>query len=910
MPWIRDRYRELQRTIGRNMAERDVTDEIETHIAMRIEENVARGMNPEAARAEALRRFGNVREVARRTTRIEESTQQQRRRSEWLQDVIAEVGRAARALRRAPVFAVTALLALTLGLGAASAVFTVLDGAVLRPLPFPNADRLAWVWHPTPKVKEDQAWPLSEAGYFYFVQNNRSFSSLAAIGAGDASVIINGVGERVRIGQVSANAFETLGIRVILGRGFAAGEDRPNAAPAALLGYDLWRDRFSGNRNIIGSTIEFEGTPIRIIGVTAQGARLPTRPTSVQIWIPYTLNPNATPVNWHRVETVGRLSEGKTIEQAQADLERLTSQFSTVFPAVYPTEFFRDYGFRTQVLTLRDFVLGKMGNSIWLMFGFVVLVLLIACVNVANLFLVRADVRRREAAVRAALGAGRLRLALHFFAESIVLTTIAGIAALGVAALALRVFVATAPEALPRLDEIALRPLDVILTLSVSAVIGVGLTLVQVLHASGSLALLREGGRGSTATRAHQRVRGALVAGQLALALVLLAAAGVMTRSVMNLRSARLGFQSENVLVADIALPRARYSDFEAVHLASRQLVRTIEGWPDVERAAISATPAPMEGSQGPCNALRFAQIPKIYSSSGPSSTKEGTLRCIPVPQVTPGYFAALGVPVEGQAPTWEDADAGAAGVVITRHLAARLWPGESPIGKEVGPGTFEAKLYRITGVVDEMRGEGLAESPVQAMYFPVKQNKGAAHWGPRTEGSLLIRTRGADPVSLAPRVRQAIAALDPTITVANPRTLQSMVNKSAATATFLTVVLGISAAMALVLSAVGLFGVIAYVVVQRRAEIGIRMALGASDTKVVQMVTRQAITLAIIGVVIGLLMTIPVVRSMQSLLYGISPTDPYTLTFVALVLVLVSAAAGYIPARRAASIDPAEALR
>jgi putative ABC transport system permease protein len=902
MPWIRDRYRELQQMIRRDAPERDVAEEIDGHIAMRVEANIAAGMSPADARAEALTRFGNVREVREEAQRIEISSTHARRRSERWRDLYGECRHGVRALVRAPVFSMTALLTLALGLGATVAAFTILDSVVLRQLSFEEADRLVWLDHPSPGFKSRPRLGLSTASFDYFHRNNKSLEAMGTYFFFEPSnVAVNGRAERAMGVNATSELFNALRVRPLIGRLFTAEEDAPNATPVIILSYDFWSEKLQSDRSLVGKTIDIEGVPLRVIGVLQPQVRLPD--VVPDFWVPIQVDMKR-PVNQHRYNTIARMKPGLSLEQARQDILRLGAQLQDAYPSLYTKTMISRLGFATDVRPLRDVVLRDTARPIWLVFGLVVLVLFIACANVANLFIVRANARRREAAVRIALGASRARLTLHFMVESVSLSLLAGVLALGIGAFVIHGLLIIVPAETPRVEEIVLRPIAGVVVLAASLSIGIVLGLMQTLQASSALTVLREGGRGSTLSKRENKTRSSLVVGQVALALVMLAAAGVMIRSVLQLRNVEPGFNPHNVLAIDLTLSRAQLErGVEAAHTLFRDVVRSTEALPGVARAALTSD-VPMD-THAYCNALMYEEGPVI---TGPDDAEK--IPCVPTPLITPGYFEVLGIPVRGHVPTWSEYEAQQGGVVITRSLAEKLWPGKDPIGKGMRGQFNGPPWYQIVGVIDAPHLEGLDRKATDATFFPAREKKDVPNWGVSATMTLLVRSKIGDPISLLPSIRRVVSTIDPNVAVSNPRTMEQLVSRSVSFVNFVMLILTGMAAMALLLSALGLFGVVAYLVTQRRPEIGIRMALGASDRRIVRMITSNATTLAVIGVVIGVIIAIPVVRTMRALVFGISPTDPATLIVVSLALVAIATLAGYIPARRAARIDPAEALR
>ena len=906
MAWIPDRYRELRALVRGERVDDDVAEEFAHHLAMRVEELTAAGMSPETARAAALGRFGDVARYREQTRHIAAGARRERRLAERLGDLRRDARLAARSLARTPSFSVIAVLTLALGVGATTAVFAILDRVVLRPLPYPGAERLVWVEHRAPGYGMEKPWGLSAAGYFYFREHNRSFEDVGAMAGAFGTPMVNvaggGAAERVRAAAVTASLLHVLGARPALGRLILPDDDRPGAAPVVVLGYGFWQRRYGGDPSVVGRTIELEGSAARVVGVLERGFDLPGATTGV--WVPLALDPAARPQNSHQFSGVARLRPGVTATAAQADLDRMMRRFPELFPSAYSEGFMREAHFSVHVLPLRDHVVGGVARVLWILLASVALVLLIACANVANLFLVRAEGRRRELAVRTALGASRAHLAWQFATEGALLALASAPVAAWMAHAAVRVLPRLVPTGLPRVAELRLGWEGAAVAAALALVAGVALGLLPLVRRPESPGVLRDGSRGLTPSRAQRRVRGTLVVGQVALAVVLLAAAGLMLQSVRRLRSVDAGFRPAGVLTVDVALPEAKYATRDAANAFYGELLRRVAALPGVARAGAVETGALPLTSDGGCSAV-FGE--------GATPDERGPGACVPTATVAPGYFATMGIRLRGRAPTWEENDGRSAGVVVSRALAERFWPGEDPIGKGITGNQRKPPYYRVVGVTDDVRTLGLDRPATEVVYFPLQTIPGSPLWGeaPRAM-TLVLRAPDVSTAALVDAVRRAVAELDASVPVAAVRTMEQVVadSPSVARVTFAMLLLGVASAMALLLSAVGLYGAVSYLVGQRRGEIGVRMALGARVAQVARLVVMQSVRLAAAGVLLGLAGAIAILRVLRSLLFEVSPTDPLTLAAVAALLVVTAAAASYAPARRAARVDPAEALR
>ena len=884
----------------------DIERELRFHIDGRIEELVARGYTREEAERQVIERFGDVRFVRDACEEIDAMTHRRRELGEWRSALARDFGHALRGLAHRPAFAAVVVLTLGLGIGATTAIYALLDAVVLRPLPYPNASRLVYIDHPVPGVETNARWRMSQAGYFFFRKNSKAFADIAVYNRTETTLVTPDGAERVRAAAVSGNFFDVVGARPMVGRGFADADNRPNAAPVAMLGYDFWRQRFNSDSRIVGTTINIASTALTVIGVAPPKLQLPDY--QAQVWLPLELDADAPAVNSHYLDAVARLRPGVTVAAAQADAAGLTSRLPEEFPRAYSQGFMRDSRFSVLVTPLRDIVIGGMSRTLWILLGAVAIVLLIAFANVANLFLVRAESRRREIAIRTALGADRLHLAGHYVAESTVLAMLGGLVAVGLAYGAIRVLVVLNPSSVPRLAELTLgwQAGVVAVALALGSGIGLGLLpLTRMAPAGAQVTALREGGRSQTASRRQLSARSTLVVAQMALAVVLLAAAGLMLRSFYRLRSVQPGLDASGLVTFEISLPWSRYGTrirgpdgYLPVFRFHRDLAERLAALPGVTSVGMTQALAIKDGDG--C-ALVFVKDRNYTRETAP---------CVGNVLAGPGYFATLGIPVRGRAPTWTDMEQKNGAVVVSKALAQRMWPGEDPVGKELRPNGVADPWYRVVGVTGDVLTRGLDHPPTEIVYYPLIPMEGAPLWSPPTRMTVAIRTRDANPLSLGPLIRRIVTALDREVPVANVQTMRAIVDRSTAKTTFAMLLLAVAGGMALVLSAVGIYGVISYTVNQRTAEIGVRMALGARATQVGRMVVAQSLRVASFGIAIGLVGAFATTRVMQSLLFGVSPTDPVTLGGVTVVLVMIGALAAYAPARRATRVNPVEVLR
>ncbi len=896
LPFSRDRLR------------RDLDTELNFHLEGRIEELVAGGMPREDAEREARSRFGNRERVEAEMERIDLSTHRQRALRERLEEIWRSATLAVRQFRRSPGFTFVVILTLSLGIGATTAIYTVLDSIALRPLPYNDADRLVSVLHPaTVPGNGESKWGMSAGGYFTFKTENHSFTDLGGYRTDQVSLINGADAELIRSGQITASIFSTLRARAALGRLISPDDDKPGARPVMVLSYEFWQRRFGGSASVLDSTVQTGDGAQEIIGVAERGLSLPKPGPfastadlagfGVDIWTPLRLNPNGPFYNSHQYSGIARLKPGVSPEAAATDLAMVMRGFPAKMPLAYSDKFLKSYNFRVAVTPLRDEVLGpKLTKALWLLFGSVALVLCIAYANVANLFLARMEARRRESAIRVALGADRGQLAVHFLTESMLLALVAGGAGLIVAQVGLRAIVRIAPTDVPRLATVSLDMTSASFALGLAVVAGIVLGSLPLARTEADLTTLREGGRGLTASAAQRAIRGGLVIGQVALAVLLLAAGGLMLRSFANLRSVKPGIDPRGVLTFSTVLDGAVSSAAELSPLLER-LRSGFAGLPGVVQVGASEV-LPLQDNWSGCTVV-------LREAQSPEDVKKGA--CIATPSALPGYFEALGMHVEpgGRTPAWTDIDPTvqrATVAVVTRALANDLWPNDDPIGKGIAIGDhFNMKqYYRVIGVIPELRAKGLDQPSTEAVFSA--EAMGDPVW--------TVKVATGDPMQLLPSVRRILHEVAPRAPLVGARSMEEVVARSTARTSFIMTLLLIAATTALLLSAVGIYGVISYLVTQRWTEIGVRVALGARTPQIASLVLGQTMRLTVIGVVIGLAAAFAGTRLLGSLLFEVSPTDPVVLAATSVAILFIAAAASLVPTQRAAKIDPVEAMR
>ena len=878
----------------------DIDDELDFHLAERIEALRAEGGDDQAARARALAEFGDVRTVRQTLQVIDRRMDERRARGERLANAITRMRHAVRVLLRQPGFTVPAVITLALGLASSVAIYTLLDTIVLRALPFPRADRLVSLSSPMPKL--DDTWGIARHQLFYYKENARSIEDMALYRSGEATLTGDGTtqfSERVRTAVVSAGIFDVLGIVPALGRVLTPADNLESTPASVVLSHALWVRRFGGDRSIVGRTIDVEGLSLSVVGIAPATAQLPEG--AVDLWLPDYVDPAATPQNNHVREAVALLRPGYTAESAERDLAPLVARMEEVFPSAYPNHWITNSGFRTAVEPLRDAVVGRtVMRTLWILLAGVMLVLVVALANVANLLLVRADGRRREVLVRSALGARRGDLLALHVTDAILVATAAALVAFVLVRVALGALVWLAPAGIPRLAELHVGAATAGILLVMALAIGLllGLLTARATRGEQDHAALRDASRGLTLSRRQVGVRGALVVAQVALAVVLLAGAGLMLRSFQKLRAVNPGFAPDGVTTMEVALPSARYDNVQRVSDFYEQLVAAVRTIPGVRDASL-VEQLPLTGRSG-CTGV-------VTSQPGTTGRRE---TCITTLQVAPDYFATMQMQLRGTSGTWDDLHRASAGVVVTSALAAVLWPGENAIGRTLRCCSNGEGWFRVTGVVDQLYDAGVDAPQMQAAFFPLVPVPGAElQWLARNV-SLVVRAPGQTPAELFPLVQREVARLDPQVPVTGARALSDVVAASMASRTFTLYLLAAAAAIAVLLSAVGLYAVVSYVVGHRLGEIGIRMALGARTTQVARLVVGQSLALALAGVALGVGGALVSTRVLGALLFQVQPRDPLVLAAVSAMLVTIALVASLAPTWRAAHVDPALALR
>ena len=805
-----------------------------------------------------------------------------------LSSVIQDIRFALRGMRRTPGFTFTVLAMLALGIGGSIATFSAVNGVLLEPLPFRDPERLVRLQHLEPYQT------VSEPEFADYRRDAKSFAKLAAYNEAPA-MISAGAGaepERVRVLMVTDDFFATLGTTLQLGRTFTAEEERPGGPRVAVISHGLWMRRFGGDSAAVGSQIVLGGPPRTVVGVLAPGAEFPSDDYSM--WLPKQLNYDSLWTrNNHYLTVIGRLAPDASAEQASTEVAALAQRMSRDFPETYDPE----KPLLASAVPLLNHTVAEVRPYLVTLFGAVLFVLLIACVNVANLLLARGEARRKELAIRSALGASGFRVARQAFAESLLLAGIGGAAGVALAAIGLRALRSMVPANVPRADGIAIDPPVLLFALGITLATGLLFGMMPALRSArhDSAQTLREGGKTSS-TRGLGRLRSALVISEVALSVVTLAGAGLMLRSLWNLQATDLGFSPENVLVVSIAAP-VSYTPAQSIALYQR-LTDEVRALPGVVQAAAVEDMPILECCSG--WSILIDDAPMTTVANSPAATPQ---------KVTPGYFEVMRVGVvRGRSFNATDDENAPLVVVVNETMASSLWPGKEAIGGTVRMLNETAPKATVIGVVRDERLAGLLEPAPATMYFPQAQAGRSANYVPSWMW-LVVRTSG-DPAAIAPSVRNVIRRVEPLAAIARVQTMEDVVSDSVAARRFATALIAGFAVVALLLAGIGIYGVIAYSVSQREFEIGLRLALGATPTVVARQFLGEGLRTAMIGGAVGLVVALGTTRLLRAMFVEVSVTDPVTLAGVTLLLVLVALAASWLPARSASAVNPLGAMK
>ena len=791
---------------------------------------------------------------------------------------------AIRSLLRAPVFACVAILTLALGIGANAAVFSVVDGILLKPLPFSEPDDLVLVWeHNLPRDRRTNV--VSPANFIHWREQQTSFSDMAAIAGASVNLNEQGSPEELDAQLVSPSLFGILGVSPSLGRAFTAEEDVP-VRTKAIISHDLWQRRFNGDPSVLGRTIALSALPLEIVGVMPEGFTILS--DGIDVWLPLGLPAQARTPRGRSLQVIARRKPGVSMESAQAEMTSISTRLTEQFPDF-------NKGWTSNVQSLGVHTSGDLRPTLLVLLGAVGFVVLVACANVAGLLLARAAARQREIAVRTALGASWLRLARQALAESLTLAALGGAAGLMLAYGLVRLLLAAAEQGLdvPRAHEIGLDLRVVGFTALLCIVTGILFGLAPALWSRRAAITdsLKEGGRGGTGARAA-RARGVLVVAEVALAIVLLTGAGLMIRSFAQLASVGPGFDTTRVLTFSVALPRVQYGQEGQARRFFDQLHERLRAQPSVSAVgAVSFLPL-----TGPASATS-------YQAEGQPVLEAGAMPVTEVRLISGDYFAAMGIPLKaGRLFNSDETRETRRTVVISESMAKQAFPGVDPIGRRLAVSWTDDEYEEVVGVVGDIHHAGLDEDPRPMVYWPHIRTE-------YTRMFPIVRTTG-DPASIIATAREEVKRLDAAQPIAGVRTLEEIVSTSIAQPRLITRLLAVFAAVALTLAVIGIYGVVAYTVSQRTREIGIRVALGSTPGGVAKLIAGQGVKLALAGTAIGIPIALLLARGMESMLFNTDPADPATIAVVALLLTVAALAACLVPLRKALKVEPAQALR
>ena len=803
----------------------------------------------------------------------------------------ADVRYAFRTLRKNPGFTAIVLLTLALGIGANAAIFSVVNGVLLRPMPYHDADRLMVIWGDLHRAGVNEI-PTSAGEFVDYRDRSHAFEQLAAYDTLGFNLTGNGEPERVEGAVVTASLFPLLGVSAQVGRTLLREEEEPGRGNVVMLSHALWTRRFNANPAIVGRSVQLDGKLVQVVGVMPASFQFPDH--TIDLWTPIVFDADAVSDNnrgSHGYTVIARIKAGLTREQAQADLAGVTSTFKAEHPDNYRS------GFSARLRPLQDEIVGDTGRPLLVLLSAVALVLLIACANVANLLLARAASRRKEIALRTALGASRGRLVRQLLTESVLVSLIGGVIGLVIAAWGVQLLIALAPDSIPRLQEVGVDRRVALFTMVVSFASGLLFGLAPALRAS-RLSLndaLKEGGRSSDVGTRGPMGR-VLVVSEVALSLVVLVVAGLLIRSFARLQDVQPGFDSSSLATLRLSLPPSRYS-FEQGDRFFDELFVRLRSSPDV--TGVAATSAlPFSGTGG----SRSFQI-EGRRVERPQDQPEEQIRF-----VTDGYFTMMGIPIiSGREFNRRDTLAGVRVAVANDALARKHWPNEHAIGKRVSFSERDPQWYEIVGVVGDVKHRGLDVADRAELYIPHRQPLFA---GATVRPMYLAVRAPSEPLAAVAAVRRELKRLDPDQPISDVRTMDERIGRSLSSRRFSTVLLGVFASLALTLAAVGIYGIVAYSVTERTHEIGVRLALGAQRRDVIAMVVGQGMTMTAAGTAIGVAAALMLTRLMSTLLFGVSAVDPATFLAIPCLLIAVALVACYVPARRATRVDPLQALR
>jgi predicted permease len=895
MPKLSRAFHYTRRTRGEVRAEID--EELASHLDMVSRELERQGLDPSRARTEAERRFGDLASARRRLSRLDRRAENRRRRKEMLGGIRQDVTYALRLVGAQPGFAAVAILSLALGIGATSGIFTVVDGVMLRPLGYPDPHELVLL---SERTRRGDTMSIAWPNFRDWRDQNRVFEHLGLYRGTTVTLTEAGPADRVPAAMVSSSLFAAIGLAPLAGRSFTADEDRPGAPRSVVIGERFWRSRLGADPAALQRPLMLDGESHAIVGIMPAGMRFPSRRTDV--WLPLGLFADQLPESRGRhpnLWAVGRLKDGVTLDQAVADMDTVAGRLAEQFPE-------SNAGNGVGLESFPEQVVRFIRPALLTLSGAVGFLLLIACVNLANLMLAQADRRQRELALRSALGAGRGRLVRQLLTESLMLAAAGGGLGLLIAALAVKALVASNPSFVPRIDQLGVDLRVVAFTAAVTLLTGLAFGLLPALRATSSdlAGSLKEAARRAWG---GGRVRSLLVVAEVALALVMLIGAGLMIRSLSRLLAVETGFVAEQAVTMRVALPQARYPDLLQWKAFHETLAERVAALPGIEAVGVSST-VPLSRSGAESMIVAEGRPLPQRGEQGPS---------VLFGAVTPGFFEALGVRlVRGRGLTPADRGGAPGVIVIDEMLARALFRDTDPIGKRVafevlgdGPGEPIPVWREIVGVVAHVKHYDLASPSPRGQAYTSLAQLPTYFEDRRPEMAIVART-ALPAESMVAAIRGEVAAIDPALPVYDVQTLQELVGQQVEQPRLSTVLLAVFASVALVLAVVGIYGVLAYSVARRTREIGVRMALGARTRDVLRLVIGHGMLLTALGILLGVAGALAVTRLLQSQLYGVSPRDPFMFVAGPLLVAAVAFVAAFVPARRGTRVDPVVALR
>jgi putative ABC transport system permease protein len=872
----------LNRLFRNSETEKQLHKELRFHIEQQVSDNVSAGMPPEQARRRAKLAFGGL-----------ERVKEEVRDTHWerhVANLLGDLRYAFRNLRKDRRFALVAVFALALGVGASTAIFSAVNGALLRPLPFPDPSRLIWADEFIPRIND---WAVASPEFTNWKTHNHTFEDMAAYDGGDQSNLTGaGEPERIETSAVTSNFLGVLGVQPSLGRVFLPDEDRPDGPLAVLLTDSLWRRKFSADPKIIGQSIDLDGRAYSVVGILPATFRFPDKHEAPLCLLAFQLPPEAdwTSQRLRLTRVIGRLVPGTTLAEARADLTTLAAQSDSAMPETFVRI---RAGLQVQLTPLHAKLAGDVRPALILLFAAVFFVLLIACVNVANLQLVRTAGRRKELAVRAAIGAGRARLIQQLLTEGVALAVVGGAAGLLLATFGVRLLRMFLPATISQIGAISIDRPVLLFALTITCLTTILFGLVPAFRASKPDLndALKEGGSGATGFYVHRGDRGALVVVEFTLAFVLLTGSGLLIRSFIRLSNVAPGFNPTNVLTVSTDLPEFRYSTHQQRQAFFSQIQERMRALPGVRSVSLT-TQLPF---------MRPWRSSSFLIEGWPEPPR-GTAPMVLNSEVSSDYFQTTEIPlVAGRSFSLSDVAPNSHAVIVSTAFANRFLSPDTPFSKHIRLGDPNNSWSTVVGVVGDVHYAGLDHTPDPRVYLPYS--------GDGASASVIIRS-DQDPRGLASSIRAQFAAVDPSQPVFGITTMQQRIEDSIEAPRFNMMLLTIFASLALVLTMVGIYGVISYFVSQRTREVGIRMALGAAPSDVLRLVLGEGLVMILIGLAVGVAGSLLLTRYLASLLYGVHPADPLTIICVAVLLVFVALAACYVPARRAATVDPLVALR